>query len=536
METYALLGDEALALGAVHAGLSSAYGYPGTPSTEIMEYLQSVNKKEGKPLAKWCSNEKTAYEEALGASFYGKRTLVTMKHVGLNVAADAFVNSALLDIRGGLVLAVADDPGMHSSQNEQDSRYYADFAHIPCFEPVNQQQAYDVMFEAFELSEKLNVPVMIRLVTRLSHSRASITVKKSIPENKGVKAPDVKQWMLLPALARKQWHQLLDKEKEMKTYSESSEWNHLIFNESDTGVITSGLGRNYFLENADDFKTKYNHLHIGFYPPPAEKIIKLAEKCKTLIFLEEGEPLIERMVRGILPGNIILKGKLSGHVSREGELNPDSIRKVLDLAPKKLIDFSAGEIPGRPPQLCKGCPHDDTYRFIKDVVAGLSESAVMSDIGCYALGALPPLQVPETIVCMGASITMAKGAAEAGMKNVMAVIGDSTFFHSGLTGLVDCVSENASVTILILDNSTVGMTGGQNTILPSQRIKLISEGIGVHPHHIHVVDAHRKNHDNNMKILKKELEYEGVSVIISVRECIEYFRKKNKESKEETCS
>ncbi|MDA3901470.1 MAG: thiamine pyrophosphate-dependent enzyme [Spirochaetes bacterium] len=533
METYALLGDEAIALGAVDAGISAAYGYPGTPSTEIMEYLQHINKETGKPLARWSANEKTAYEEALGTSFYGKRVLVTMKHVGLNVAADAFMNSALLDIRGGLVLAIADDPGMHSSQNEQDSRYYADFAHIPCFEPFNQQEAYDVMSEAFELSEKLHVPVMIRLVTRLSHSRAAIKTSPRKPENPGIKAPDVKQWMLLPALARKQWHQLLGKDVQMKQFSETSSWNSLELNSKSVGVITSGLGKNYFLENSSEYTENYSHLHIGCYPLPTDRINKLASHCETLIVVEEGEPLIEKQLRGILPQSTNIKGKLSGDIPREGELTPDTIRSVFGLSPKEQITFDSSELPGRPPQLCKGCPHDDTYKFIKEVVSELSESAVMSDIGCYALGALPPLQVPETIVCMGASITMAKGAAEAGMDNVMAVLGDSTFFHSGLTGLVDCVADNASVTILVLDNSTVGMTGGQETILPSDRIKQIALGIGVHPDHIHVIDAHKKDHEQNVQLLKDELAYKGVSLIIPVRECIEYFRKKKRTEKKE---
>ncbi|MBN2435208.1 MAG: indolepyruvate ferredoxin oxidoreductase [Spirochaetes bacterium] len=531
METYALLGDEAIALGAVDAGLSAAYGYPGTPSTEIMEYLQQIEKKEGKPLARWSANEKTAYEEALGASFYGKRTLVTMKHVGLNVAADAFMNSALLDIRGGLVIAIADDPGMHSSQNEQDSRYYAEFAHIPCFEPVNQQQAYDVMSEAFDLSEKLHVPVMVRLVTRLSHSRAAIKTSSRKKENPGVKAPDVKQWMLLPALARKQWHSLLKKEKEMKSISETTDWNPMVIKNSKIGVITSGLGKNYFLENLDQCSQEFNHLHIGYYPLPYDKINKIASSSETLIVIEEGEPLIEKQLRGILPLTIDVKGKLSGAIPREGELTPDTIRSVLGLSPKASAISSSMPLPGRPPQLCKGCPHDDTYTFIKEVVSELKESAVMSDIGCYALGALPPLQVPETIVCMGASITMAKGAAESGMKNVMAVLGDSTFFHSGLTGLVDCVADNVPVTILVLDNSTVGMTGGQETILPSERIKQIALGVGVHPDHVHVVNAHKNDHDSNTALLRKELNFNGVSLIIPVRECIEYFRKKRKAEK-----
>ncbi|MDA3851144.1 MAG: thiamine pyrophosphate-dependent enzyme [Spirochaetaceae bacterium] len=530
MNNLALLGDEALALGAVDAGISAAYGYPGTPSTEIMEYLQRIEQQKGKPLARWSANEKAAYEEALGTSVFGKRVLVTMKHVGLNVAADAFVNSSLLDIQGGLVLAIADDPGMHSSQNEQDSRFYSEFAHVPCFEPTSQQEAYDMMAQAFDLSEELHVPVMVRLVTRLSHSRAAIEVKPARTENPGKKAPDMKQWMLLPAMARKQWHQLLQKEKKMAAYGETTPWNPLTRG-SRTGLITTGLGLNYYKENMAEMEEIPSHLHIGYYPFPENKIRELASNCDEILLLEEGDAFVEKRLRAILTQNITIKGKLSGDLPREGELNPDNVRGILGLAPRETLSVEKMELPGRPPQLCKGCPHTDTYLFIKEVVAERKESLVTSDIGCYALGALPPLMVPETIVCMGASITMAKGAAEAGMENVMAVIGDSTFLHSGLTGLVDCVSDNAPVTIIIVDNSTVGMTGGQETRLESHRFPPVVEGLGVLKEHIRLLNPLSKYHEENKKVLREELDFQGVSVIIAVRECIEWLRKQKKGAK-----
>ena len=270
MSEYVVLGDEAVALGAVHGGVSSCYGYPGTPSTEIMEYLLEHSEKKGSPFACWSSNEKTALEEALGTSFAGKRAIVTMKHVGLNVAADAFMNGSLLDIRGGLVIVVADDPGMHSSQNEQDTRFYGDFAKIPLLEPVNQQQAYDMTREAFDLSEKMGCPVLLRLVTRLSHSRAAITTSAPREENPVNKAPNKMDWMLLPANARRRWDNLLGRQKDMIAYSENSPVNALVMNEANTerAVITTGLGYNYYKENEADLADKPSHLHIGVYPIP----------------------------------------------------------------------------------------------------------------------------------------------------------------------------------------------------------------------------------------------------------------------------
>ncbi|MDF1569340.1 MAG: thiamine pyrophosphate-dependent enzyme [Spirochaetaceae bacterium] len=530
MNDRALLGDEAVALGALHAGIGAAYGYPGTPSTEIMEYLLDAesNGADGGFVARWSANEKTAFEEALGTSFCGRRALVTMKHVGLNVAADPFMNAALLDIKGGIVLAVADDPGMHSSQNEQDSRYFADFAMIPCLEPTDQQEAYDMTRRAFDLSEELSLPVMIRLVTRLSHSRAAIETAEPRRPNPLNKTEDRTGWTLIPAWARKRYAELIGKQEKMAELSETSPYNSVSGSDGKVplGVITTGLARNYFVENAVDLDTDYRHLHIGQSPWPKEKIRSLIDGSERLLILEEGMPLLERYIRGIGRDSASVAGKLDGTVVRQGELNPDNVREALGLPARASLEFDPGRLPMRPPQLCQGCPHEDSYRFIKETAAKIGPSVVTSDIGCYALGVLPPLQVPETVVCMGASITMAKGAAEAGHPNVMAVIGDSTFYHSGLTGLVDCVADQAAVTIIIMDNSTVAMTGGQTTRLASARLPQVVEGLGVEAEHIHILDAMRKDHDANVAVLEKELAYRGPSVIITVRECLETLRKK----------
>ncbi len=530
MSNMVLLGDEALAIGAVHAGISAAFAYPGTPSTEITEYLIEYSKKHGAPIASWSSNEKTAYEEALGVSFVGKRVLVSMKHVGLNVAADPFMNSALLDIKGGLVLAVADDPGMHSSQDEQDSRYYADFARIICLEPVNQQQAYDMTREAFDLSEGFHIPVMIRLTTRLAHSRAVVSVSEPRQENPMEKTDNPRAWMLLPGYARKRWADLLSRQKDFLSYTEKTDHNELNLNDSnrELGVITTGLGHNYFMENFGDFREKPSYLHIGAYPVPVEKVRALVSHVKKLVILEEGYPFVERYLRGYLPPPIPVLGKETGEVPPSGELNPDNVRKALGLPEREQAEGAAVELPGRPPQLCAGCPHADTYFSLNEALAGYDRSIVTADIGCYALGALPPYEAIETIVCMGASVSMAKGSAQAGYEHVVAVIGDSTFLHSGITPLVDAVAGDIPMTVLIVDNETVAMTGGQETILPSSKLEPLVRGIGVDLDHIRTILPLKKHFDENVKIIREEVEYPGVSVIIALRECVETAKRKRR--------
>lgn len=562
MNDVVLLGDEALALGALHAGLSAGYGYPGTPSTEIMEYLIDNYQKNGGPIAQWCTNEKTAYESALGASFAGKRSIITMKHVGLNVAADPFMNSSLVGIKGGLIVVVADDPSMHSSQGEQDTRYYADFAMIPCFEPTTQQEAYEMVFEAFEVSETQHVPVIMRMVTRLAHSRSVIhpfNEKKLRKENELAKA-DKKDWMLLPALARKNYEKMLSKQEVLTKLSDSSKWNKLELNpkRTDLAIITSGLGRNYYLENKEDYSALNNAqfpnegepstLHIGMLPLPTELIRKIAQTAKTLLVIEEGMPFVEKHLAGVLPQENKVIGKLTGELPRAGELNPDSVRAALGLAQlenanSKIVSTNSvlselcKNLPGRPPQLCKGCPHGDSYSAINEAVKtmsvkdGIDNVVVMADIGCYALGGVPPYSAVESIVCMGASIGMARGASNAGVKNAIGVIGDSTFLHSGMTNLVDAISGKTPITVIILDNSIVAMTGCQQTILPSSKLEGLLLGLGVEKEHLRILATNPNTHSENAKIIQEECAYRGVSVIVMVRECLEAFRLRTKAQK-----
>jgi indolepyruvate ferredoxin oxidoreductase alpha subunit len=537
MNELALLGDEAVALGALHAGVSASYGYPGTPSTEIMEYLIAEHARGG-PLAAWSTNEKTALEAALGVSFTGKRTIVTMKHVGLNVAADPFVNAALLGIKGGLVVAVADDPGMHSSQDEQDSRFYAGFAMVPCLEPRNQQEAYEMTREAFDLSERFSVPVVLRLTTRLSHARAGVTISVQRGQNPLSKADDRTQWMLLPAYARRRYDSLIARQAEFAAWSESHPANKLELDGRDTGfaVITSGLGGNYYEENLADFVASRSskppaRLHIGAYPAPVESIRKLCGNAKTVLFIEEGMPVLEEKFRGFMPTSLAVQGKLDGTLPRAGELDPDNVRKALGLSPRKTLSATLPVLPGRPPQLCKGCPHGDSYDIIKLATAGKPSVAITSDIGCYALGAMPPYAVPETIVCMGASVNMAKGAADAGIEYAIGVIGDSTFLHSGITPLIDAVKANTPMTLVILDNSIVAMTGCQETMLPSESLVPLLQGLGVAPEHVIVLEALKKNAGANLAAFKKEMEYRGLSVVIFRRECLEAFKARQKQAR-----
>ncbi|MCP4204814.1 MAG: indolepyruvate ferredoxin oxidoreductase [bacterium] len=526
------MGDEAVALGAVHAGLTAAYAYPGTPSTEAFEFLLRYADRHGHPVASWCANEKTAYEQALGVSMVSRRSLVVMKHVGLNVAADPFINSAIVSVHGGLVLAIADDPGMHSSQNEQDSRFYADFARIVCFEPANQQEAYEMTREAFEVSERFEIPVMVRLVTRLAHSRSIVEAHQGEAERPLDKARDPASWTLLPAHARGLWRRLLDTQSEMLSLSEESPFNPLELSDDDRGlgIITTGIARGYLRQNLSDLDYTPSLLHLGVYPIPVSKVRVLAEKCDRILVLEEGYPLVERQLRGLLPTLLPISGKETGELPLDGELTPESVRRSLGLPTRAQVQIAA-DLPARPPQLCPGCPHRDSYDALREALGGYELSIVNADIGCYTLGAAPPYQAIESCVCMGAAVGMAKGAADAGLFPVVAVIGDSTFLHSGVTPLMDAVAADTDMTLMILDNEAVGMTGAQHTVLASSRLEPLVLGLGVDPDHCHVVEARPNKVNELTAVLRRELEHRGLSVVIPVRECIEHVRRRKAEAK-----
>jgi indolepyruvate ferredoxin oxidoreductase alpha subunit len=356
--------------------------------------------------------------------------------------------------------------------------------------------------------------------------------------------------MLLPAHARRNYRSLIEKQQDIGAWSADHPANRLELDDErdrSLAVITAGLGGNYYEENRDDFAASRGgklpvRLHIGAYPLPVQSIRRVCENAGKVIVLEEGQPVIEEKLRGILPQGLIIAGKLSadGTVPRSGELDPDNVRRSLGLPPRPSVldaikskaDFAIGKI-SRPPQLCQGCPHGDSYETIKKAVAGLdvtdrSDVAICADIGCYSLGANPPYEVPESIVCMGAAVGMARGAADSGVKYAVAVIGDSTFIHSGVTGLIDAVAANTPMTLIILDNSIVAMTGCQDTMVSSAKLTPLILGLGVAAEHLVELEAKKQLLDENAARLKTELEYRGLSVVIFRRECLEAFRKRRK--------
>lgn len=519
-----LLGDEAIALGAIHAGISGVYAYPGTPSTEITEFIQNNNIARERALhSTWCTNEKTAMEAALGMSYAGKRALVCMKHVGMNVAADAFVNSAITGVNGGLVVLAADDPSMHSSQNEQDSRFYGRFAMIPVLEPSTQQEAYDMMSYAFQLSESLKLPILMRVVTRMAHSRAGVEVKELQNENELNPDNERAHWVLLPANARRQYAALVEKQAQLVGSSECSPYNIYkpAAERAPLGVIACGIAYNYVMENVG---ADVPVLKVSQYPLPEARIKELAANCDALIVMEDGQPIVEETVKGMLSADYPLYGRLTGHLPRTGELTPDNVAKALGI--EMEATFAAAEhVVGRPPALCQGCGHRDVYNALNTVAAEFPGARIFGDIGCYTLGALPPFRAIDSCVDMGASITMAKGAADAGVHPAIAVIGDSTFTHSGMTGLLDAVNDKANITVLLSDNLTTAMTGGQDSA-GTNKFEAICLGLGVEPEHVRVVVPIPKNMEEITRILREEIAYEGVSVIIPRRECMQTLNRK----------
>ena len=518
MEKKLLLGDEAIALGAIHAGLSGVYAYPGTPSTEITEFIQTnAEAKKRRVRSRWCTNEKTAMEAALGMSYAGKRALVCMKHVGMNVCADAFVNSAITGVNGGLVVLAADDPSMHSSQNEQDSRFYGKFAMIPILEPSNQQEAYDYMAYAYELSEKLRLPILMRIVTRLAHSRAAVEVREAKEQN-ALRPDEGRHWVLLPGIAKKQYASLVEKQAQFPT--DKAELT-ICKDKAALGIVACGIGYNYTMEalQGSALENEVNVLKITQYPLPEEALRKLADSSNEVLVVEDGQPVVEEEVKKFLGTGYKVCGRLDGRLPRTGELNPDNVALGLGLEVKSTF-APAKNLAARPPQLCQGCGHRDVYTALKKIIEEYENPRVFGDIGCYTLGALPPFQALASCVDMGASITMAKGAADAGLWPSIAVIGDSTFTHSGMTGLLDAVNDKSNITIIISDNLTTGMTGGQDSA-GTNKFEAICLGLGVEPAHVRVFVPLAKNMPEIERILREEIAYEGVSVLIPRRECIQ---------------
>jgi len=521
------LGVEVVGCAAFDAGIKGAFGYPGTPSTEGFEFVEAMIQAEpAGRVARWAANEKVAYDLALGVSYAGHRALVSMKHVGLNVAMDAYTNSALTGVRGGLVLLVADDPGMHSSQNEQDSRRLAEFAWLPCLEPSTVQECYDHTLRAFELSEALQLPVMVRLVTRLAHCRAAFARRKPLaPTGLGV-APKatVQDWVLIPSNARRRYLDLLAKQPRM--IQDLAALNRFLPGPGRRGAVVAGMGRAYFdqlaLEHPD--LAALPRLEVAAYPlDPQLELAFLAQVDEVFVF-EEDYPVLEERLG--LRGTAKVHGRLDGAVPRTGELTPRLIKDALGVVAPEGRTAPALDLPLRAPQFCDGCGHVDAYEALRSALRnlGVPDARVFGDIGCYTLAAQEPMAAIHAVVEMGASISMAVGAALAGQTPAVAVIGDSTFGHSGLPALLTAAASGVNVTVLILDNRVVGMTGQQ----PSQALDQVERlvlGMGIPGTQLQVLAPLPKQHDANVQALEAALQHPGPSVVVFRRECIQSLRR-----------
>lgn len=508
-----MLGNEAIARGAYEAGVRVAVAYPGTPSTEITENMAKFSKDE--VYCEWAPNEKVALEVAIGASMGGARAMCCMKHVGVNVAADPLFTVAYTGVNGGLVLVVADDPGMHSSQNEQDSRYYAKSAHVPMIEPADSAECKEYMARAFELSEQYDTPVMLRLVTRIAHARSLVTQcpREEVPLKDYQK--DIKKFVMMPGNARGRHVVVEAREKKLAAQIDTLGFNRVEMAGTKLGIICSGSAYQYVKEALPEASV----LKLGMvYPLPENLIHDFASKVDELIVIEELEPFFEEAIKAM---GIACSGK--DKTGLQGEL---FVRKIGGLFGGQADPgpMETQGIPMRPPVLCPGCPHRAVFYVLKKM--GLT---VAADIGCYTLGAMPPLAAVDSVVCMGASIGMALGLEKARgqefAKKTVAVIGDSTFVHSGITGLVDMVYNQGHATVIIVDNSTTGMTGHQpnpttgynvrGEIAPQLGVVKLCEAIGVKS--VRVVDPF----DMKLleKVLKEESEKAEPSVVVAQRPC-----------------
>lgn len=513
-----LIGNAAVARGAYEAGISVAAAYPGTPSTEITE---EIAKYDGIH-AEWSPNEKVAMEVAIGASIAGARALCCMKHVGVNVAADPIFTFSYTGVNGGLVIVCADDPGMHSSQNEQDSRYYAMSAHIPMLEPSDSGEARDFVKLAYEFSEKYDTPVFLRLTTRVAHSQSIVEFNEPIGRMLKPYVKNIQKYVMVPAYARLRH---IEVEKRMQKLSEDCndfEINKAKYNNTDMGIVCSGNVYQYIKEALPDVSI----LKLGMIYPMPDKLIKeFAGKVKKLIVVEELEPFFENHIKAL---GIPCKGKEL--FSAQGEYSVSLIKQVfLGINPPKPIEG----IVGRPPVMCAGCPHRGVFYVLNKLKLN-----VTGDIGCYSLGSSQPLNAIDVVMCMGASIGMSHGMEKARGKefgaDTVAVIGDSTFIHSGITGLINSVYNKGRSTVLILDNSTTGMTGHQPNPATGKTIKgedtskidfeKLCRACGVNS--VRVVDSY--DILNVEKVIKEELAKDEVSVIIARRECILLDKSKKK--------
>ncbi len=542
-----LMGNEAIARGAIEAGVHVVTGYPGTPSSEVIMVLSRIANKIGIKVD-WFANEKVAFEVALAASSAGLRSLVTMKAPGINVAADALVSAAYCGVNGGMVILVADDPGPHTTQTEQDSRFYALLANLPMIEPSNPQEAKDGIIWAFDLSEKLSLPVIFRTTTRVNHTSGDVILGEIRKFNREVKFPrDLPRYVRASMKWNLNRHKWLNGQMNLaKKYAEECPLNK-VDGEGKYAIITSGVSYTYVTEAIESLKlNNIRVVKIGMLNPlPMETLSKILLSSEKVLIIEELEPFIEVQLRAfssILDSKAEILGKMKGNmIPREGELNPEIVMEAissfmnLKYTSPKIVEV---EVPSRPPPMCPGCPHRSTYyailRAIRELKFNVTDVPIFGDIGCYALSLQKPLEAIWTEHCMGASISMAMGLKYAGYeKPVIATIGDSTFFHAGMPALVDAVHFNSNIIVVILDNETTAMTGhqphpGVNVRADgSSAIKIdianVVKGIGVK--NVEVIDPY--DIKNAIEVFKKALmNKNGVYVIIARRECALLTRRK----------
>ena len=508
-----LLGNAAVARGAYEAGVRVVASYPGTPSTEITEEIVKFDEV----YAEWSPNEKVACEVAIGASIGGARAMSCMKHVGLNVMADPVFTASYTGVNGGLVLCVADDQGMHSSQNEQDSRHYAEASKVMMIEPSDSQECKDFTKAAFELSEKFDTPVFVRLSTRVSHSQSLVEIGDREEVELKPYEKNIPKYVMMPAMAMKRHYVVEDRIAALKEFAETSDLNKQEMNGAKIGVISAGITYMYAKEALGD---KVNYLKLGMvYPMPENLIKEFAAQCDKVYVIEELDPVIENHCKTI---GVDVIGKDA--FTLIGEYTANMIRTAVLGEPAPKCSELDEQIPGRPPVMCAGCPHRGTFYVLKKL--GL---VVSGDIGCYTLGAVAPLAAVDSTICMGASVSAAMGMAKARgkefSKKLVSVIGDSTFMHSGITGLVDIVYNKGTNTVIILDNSITGMTGHQDNPTTgytirgeeTKQVNLISLCKAVGVEHVAVADPFDLK--NFEKVVKQEVERDEPSVIIAQRPC-----------------
>lgn len=511
MEKKLLIGNEAVARGLYEAGLRVASSYPGTPSTEITECVAKYDEI----YSEWAPNEKVAMEVAIGAAIAGARSFCAMKHVGLNVAADPLFTASYTGINAGMVIAVADDPGMHSSQNEQDSRHYAKASKIMMLEPSDSNECLQYAKLAFELSEKFDTPVILRLTTRVAHSRSLAAISERVDNGLLEYKKDPMKYVMMPAMAIKKHIVVEQRILDQIAWAETAEINTEEINSTEIGVITSGITYQYAKEALGK---NASYLKLGcVYPLPVEKIKAFAAKCKKVYVLEELDPFMEEHCK---QNGIEVIGKDA--FTLQGEYSQSLIKQVI-LGETDAFTKTDLDIPARPPVLCAGCPHRGLYYALKKL-----NVTVSGDIGCYTLGALAPLGMVDTCVCMGASVSALHGRNKADAENAkksVAVIGDSTFMHSGVTGLINIAYNQSNSTVIILDNSITGMTGHQENPTTGKTIKgdpttavsleLLAKAVGID--RVRVIDPYNLKECED--VLREEIAVDAPSVVISRRPC-----------------